>query len=307
MAAWYNVLGYAVNKLDLNLLLALDVLLVEESVVRAAERLQLSPSAMSRTLSRLRAATCDPLLVRAGRRLVPTPRAIELRDRVGQVVKLAHNVLSPQDELELRSLEASFTLCTSDGFVENFGAPLLTRIAGEAPGVRLRFIPKLNARGVGLRDGSVDLETGVIHNVMRPEVRAQALFRDRFIGVVRDEHALTRAEITAERYAAEKHVTGPRSATERAPIDDALAELGLERQCVAIVTGFGGALALVRGSDLVAAVPERHTANMRGGLFTFPLPFSTPAVAVSLLWHPRRDADPAHRWLRTCIQEVVQV
>jgi DNA-binding transcriptional LysR family regulator len=299
-----NELGFSMEKLDLNLLVALDILLTEGSVVRAAERLQLSASAMSRTLSRLRAATGDPLLVRAGRGLVPTPRAIELRERVGQVVQQAQEVLRPLDELDLRSLEASFTLRTSDGFVENFGPALLARIEREAPGVRLRFVPKLDAKGTGLRDGSVDLETGVVHSVMRPEVRAQALFRDQFIGVVRQGHALTRGNITAVRYAAEKHVTGLRGVTDRVPIDVALAELGLERQCVAIVTGFGGALALVRGSDLVAAVPERHTASMRGGLFSFMLPFSTPEVTVSLLWHPRLDADPAHRWLRTCVHDA---
>lgn len=292
------------DKLDLNLLVALEVLLTESSVVGAAERLHLSASAMSRTLTRLRATTGDPLLVRAGRGLVLTPRAIELRERVGQVVQQAQEVLSRGEEFDLRKLDASFTLRTSDGFVENFGPALLARIAREAPGVRLRFVPKLDGKGSGLRDGSVDLETGVIHDVMRPEIRAQALFRDRFIGVVRRGHALTRGHITAVRYAAEKHVTGPRGTTDRAPIDDALADSGLERQCVAVVTGFGAALALVRGSDLVAAVPERHTANMRSGLFSFKLPCPTPVVTVSLLWHPRLDADPSHRWLRSCVQNT---
>ena len=289
---------------DLNLLVALDALLTEGSVARAAKRLRLSASAMSRTLSRLRLATGDPLLVRAGRGLVPTPRAIALHGRVGLLVQGAQEALRPVEALKLDSLETIFTLRTSDGFVENFGPALLARIARDAPGVRLHFVPKLDRSTAGLRDGSIDLDTGVVSSETGPEVRAQALFRDRFIGVVRQGHSLTHGPVTARRYAEERHILSPRGPGDRAPVDEALAALGLKRQVAAIVTGFASALALVRGSDLVAAVPERHTDNMRDGLFGFVLPFAPPQVTVSLLWHPRLDADPAHHWLRACIRDV---
>src|SRR6187431_595117 len=105
---------------DLNLLVTLDVLLAEGSVARAAQRLRLSPSAMSRALARLRDTTGDPLLVRAGRGLVPTPRAIALRDRVSQLVQDGAAILRPADKLDLTRLVRTFTLRTSDGFVENF-------------------------------------------------------------------------------------------------------------------------------------------------------------------------------------------
>jgi DNA-binding transcriptional LysR family regulator len=170
---------------DLNLLFTLDVLLAEGSVARAARRLQLSPSAMSRALARLRAATGDPLLVRAGRGLVPSPRAVELRGRVGQLVHDAEAALRPANVLNLGQLDRTFTLRTSEGFVENFGARLLARVSAEAPHVRLRFVPKFDKDSAPLRDGTVDLETGVVGKTTGPEVRAQALFRDRFIGVVR--------------------------------------------------------------------------------------------------------------------------
>src|SRR5215208_7714579 len=100
---------------DLNLLVTLDVLLAEGSVARAAHRLQLSPSAMSRALARLRETTGDPLLVRAGRGLVPTPRAIELRERVGRLVEEAQGVLRPADTLDLARLTRTFTLRAGDG------------------------------------------------------------------------------------------------------------------------------------------------------------------------------------------------
>ncbi len=170
---------------DLNLLVTLDVLLTEGSVAGAARRLRLSPSAMSRALARLRETTGDPLLVRAGRGLVPTPRALELRERVSQLVQDAEAVLRPAEAPNLKQLARTFTLRTSDGFVENFGPDLIARVGEEAPGVRLRFVQKLDKDSALLRDGTVDLETGVVDGTMGPEVRAQALFRDRLIGVVR--------------------------------------------------------------------------------------------------------------------------
>jgi DNA-binding transcriptional LysR family regulator len=289
---------------DLNLLVTLDVLLEEGSVARAAQRLRLSPSAMSRALARLRETTGDPLLVRAGRGLVPTPRALELRERVGQLVDDAEAVLRPAETLDLTQIARTFTLRTSEGFVESFGPDLIARIGQEAPGVRLRFVPKPNKDSAGLRDGTVDLETGVVGKTTGPEVRAQVLFRDRFIGVVRLGHPLCEGRITPERYAAGRHVLVSRRGLDKGPIDEALEPLGLERKIVTIVGGFSAALALARAVDLVASVPERHTANLRAGMHSFPLPVEVSGITISLLWHPRLDADPAHRWLRACMREV---
>ncbi|WP_292091054.1 LysR family transcriptional regulator, partial [Mesorhizobium sp.] len=191
---------------DLNLLVTLDVLLTEGSVARAARRLRLSPSAMSRALARLRETTGDPLLVRAGRGLVPTPRALELRERVGQLVQDAEAVLRPVETLELKRLVRTFTLRNLDGFVENFGPYLIARVGQQAPGVRLRFVLKPDKDNTPLRDGSVDLETGVVGKTTGPEVRAQALFRDRFVGVVRMGHPLCKLTITPALYAAGRHI-----------------------------------------------------------------------------------------------------
>jgi DNA-binding transcriptional LysR family regulator len=292
------------SKPDLNLLATLDVLLAEGSVARAAQRLRLSPSAMSRALARLRETTGDPLLVRAGRGLVPTPRALELRERVGRLVQEGQSVLRPAEKLNLKQLVRTFTLRTREGFVENFGPGLITRVSRDASGVRLRFVPKLDRDSAPLRDGTVDLETGVVGETTGPEVRAQTLFRDRFIGVVRRGHALSKGKITPARYAAGGHILVSRRGLERGPIDEALKPLGLEREVVALVGGFSAALALARASDLIASIPERHTGNLRAGMHSFPLPISIPEITVSLLWHPRLDADPAHRWLRGCVREV---
>jgi DNA-binding transcriptional LysR family regulator len=289
---------------DLNLLVALDVLLAEGSVARAAQRLRLSPSAMSRALARLRETAGDPLLVRAGRGLVPTPRALELRERVRQLVQEAEAVLRPAEKLDLKRLVRTFTLRTSDGFVESFGPALIARVGKEAPGLQLRFLPKTDKDSTPLREGTVDLETGVVGKMTGPEVRAQALFRDRFIGVVRKRHPLSRGRVTPARYAAGRHVLVSRRSLDWGPIDEALKSFGLEREIATVVGGFAAALALARVSDLIASVPERHTGSLRAGMHSFPLPVPAPEITVSLLWHPRLDADPAHRWLRACVRDA---
>jgi DNA-binding transcriptional LysR family regulator len=289
---------------DFNLLVTLDAVLTEGSVARAARRLRLSPSAMSRALARLRETTGDPLLVRAGRGLVPTPRALELRERVSQLVQDAEAVLRPATTPDLKQLVRTFTLRTSDGFVENFGSDLISRVGAEAPGVRLRFVQKTNKESASLRDGTVDLETGVIGAAIGPEVRAQALFRDRFIGVVRMGHPLSRGKITPKRYASGRHINVSRRGLDQGPIDEALSPLGLQRTIVTVVGGFSTALTLARTTDLIASVPERHTGKLRAGMHSFPLPVPMPEITVSLLWHPRLHADPVHRWLRGCVRDI---
>ncbi len=294
----------ALSKPDLNLLFTLDVLLAEGSVARAAQRLRLSPSAMSRALARLRETTGDPLLVRAGRGLVPTPRALELRERVARLVRDAEAVLRPAESLDPGTLVRTFTLRTSEGFVESFGPELIARVGREAPGVRLRFVQKTSKDGTPLRDGTIDLEAGVVGAATAPELRSQTLFRDRFVGVVRTGHPLGEGEITPARYASGEHVLVSRRGRDGGPIDVALDALGLQRRIVTIVGGFATALALARASDLIASVPERHTRGLREGMHGFPLPFPTPEITVSLLWHPRMGGDAAHRWLRERVRDV---
>lgn len=289
---------------DLNLLIVLDALLAEGSVVGAARRLRLSPSAMSRALSRLREATGDPLLVRAGRGLAPTPRALALREDVPRLVAAVEGVLRPEAMLNLAGLKRTFTLRTSDGFVESFGADLVSRTAAEAPGVRLNFLQKPDKDSAPLREGRVDVETGVIEQSLGPEVMTTALFRDRLIGAVREGHPISERKITAEAYLNARHVVVSRTGHEDDAVDVPFLPIGPKRHASAIVSGFSAALALARETDLVATVPEKHTANLRRGLFSFPLPVRSQAFTVSMLWHPRMDADPAHRWLRQCLREI---
>lgn len=289
---------------DLNLLVTLDVLLEEGSVAHAARRLRLSPSAMSRTLSRLREATGDPLLVRAGRGLTPTPRALELRERVGSVVLEGQALLRPAEALDLKSVTRTFTLRTADGFVENFGPGLLARVGQEAPGVRLNFLQKPEKDSGPLREGRIDLETAVVEPSMGPELRAQALFRDGLIGAISNDHPLAGGRITAAAYGSARHVIVSRSGFDEDAVDRPFLPEGFSRHVASAVGGFAMALALARRSDLVATVPALHTAALREGMFSFPLPVANTGFTVSMVWHPRLDADPVHRWLRACMRAV---
>ena len=297
--------------IDLNLLIALNALLSEGSVSRAAERLGLSESAMSRTLARLREATGDELLVRAGRAMVPTPRALALREQVKALVDEVAAVLQPAGpDLDLGTLGRLFTIRANDGFTEAFAHLLAARTAREAPGVRLRFAPKPDKDVRPLREGLIDLDVGVLGDSAGPEVRVQALYRDRFIAAVREGHPLlAEAGITPERYAACDHVVMSRHGRKEGPADVALAEMGLARNVAVTVPSFGAALSIAAATDLVALVPASYFERLRAQsrLRSFPLPMRTEQITISQMWHPRMDRDPAHRWLRGMVLELCRM
>ncbi|WP_437947587.1 LysR family transcriptional regulator [Sorangium sp. So ce296] len=293
------------HSMDLNLLVALDVLLEEESVLVAARRMHLSPSAMSRTLARVREAVGDPILVRAGKRLVPTPRAAELRPRVRAVVASASAVLRERGALDVAALTRSFAVRTSDGMLGLLGAPLLDALRAEAPGVTVRFLPEGDEDVAALREGRIDLDVGIIGE-MGPEIRVQALARDRFVGVVRRGSPLASGKVTLERFVEHAHLGVSRQGKIWGPIDDALKKKGLARTTAAVASGHYAALCLLASSDLVGAFPSKWLAHAapRFDLVTFPLPVTTPGITIAQAWHPRFDADPAHRWLRDRLRRV---
>ena len=307
-------MGYSqiVDNVDLNLLVALDTLLAEGSVTGAARRLGLSSSAMSRTLTRLRSATGDPLLVRAGRGLVPTPRAAELRDRVHELTRDVRAVLRPQiSHVDVASLELTFTIRVSEAFLEFLSSPVAAAIIHAAPRIRLRFAPKPDKDARPLREGLIDLEIGVL-GTSAPEIHTQVLFQDKLVGVARVGHPLLAGTgVTPERYAACNHVVASRTGDVIEPVDDALEKLGLRRAIPVVVPGYPDAMRIARHSDLVALVPRSCLGNSlvsdhaaTSGLESFQLPVPTPEFKISAMWHPRVDADPAHRWLRDTVMSV---
>ncbi|MEU0385887.1 LysR family transcriptional regulator [Streptomyces chartreusis] len=291
--------------LDLNLLVALDVLLEEQSVGGAARRLHLSEPAMSRTLGRIRKALGDPVLVRAGRRMVPTPRALAVRAEVSAVVERARALFTPADT-DLRAVTRTFTLLCHDTVAAACGPDLFARVARDAPGIRLRFLTESHVDAPFLREGTADLEVGVIDTVA-PEVRVESLYEDRMVGVVRAGHPLLEGELTPERFALEAdHLTVSRRGKLHGPVDEALAGLGLARRVVGSVGTFPASLFVVRATDLAGLISSWSVPLARAlGLATFDVPLRLPPVQVGLAWHPRHDADPAHGWLRGTMREIL--
>jgi DNA-binding transcriptional LysR family regulator len=293
--------------LDFNMVLDLEALLREGSVVGAARRLHLSAPAMSRRLANLRNAVGDPLFVPAGRGLVPTQRALELREKVDALAQEMRKVFMT-DQVDLSTVERTMVLRTNDGFAGAWAAKLAQRVAQEAPGISLRFSPRTDKHVAGLRDGLIDLEVGALHegDDTSEELHRQVLFRTPFVGVVRADHPLAGKRISLANFIAWPHISASRHGHDSGPIDDALEARGLQRKVRLVAPGFQSAMMMAASSDMVAAAPELFArwAMQHLRLHTFRLPLATPEVEVSQSWHPRRHADPVHKWLRGLVREL---
>ncbi|WP_030690546.1 LysR family transcriptional regulator [Streptomyces globisporus] len=292
--------------LDLNLLLALDVLLEEQSVRGAARRLHLSEPATSRTLGRIRKALGDPILVRAGRAMVPTPYALSVRAEVGAVVERARALFAASGPTDLRAVARTFTVLGQDSHPALLGPALLARAAREAPQVRLRFLNESHIDAPALREGVADLEIGVIDTV-HPEVHTEHVLDDRMLAVVRPGHPLLQGRLTRRRFATDAdHLVVSRRGRLQGPVDTALAEHGLRRRVVASVGTYPASLFVLRDTDLVGLISAGSRSLAEAlGLVAFDVPLDLPPLPVGLAWHPRHDADPAHAWLRGCVRDLL--
>lgn len=292
---------------DLNLLIALDALLEENSVAAAAERLHLSPPAMSRTLSRIRRATGDDILVRSGRAMTPTPRALELREETRELVRRATAVLTPERTLDLDALDRVFTIRSHDALAAALAPPLTAAIGASAPHVQVRLLAEPSADVTDLARGHTDLEIGAT-GPSRPEIAAETIGTDQMVAVFRAGHPLADGELTAGRLAAAGHVTVSRRGRLHGVIDDALAERALTRRVVASLPTSSAALDLCARTDLVTTVAEQVCRPVwtRLGLLARPLPFPLPPVPVIVTWHHRNDTDPAHAWLRAQVRQALR-
>jgi len=273
------------TRVDLNLLTALDALLNERSVTGAARRLNLSVSAMSRTLTRLRSVTGDRLLLQAGRTLVLTPYAEELSQRIPGLVREAEAALRRADHrFDIAALEQRFTVRAGEGFIDLLGAALMDRVHRAAPGVQIRFAPKPDWNAQPLREGMIDLEIGIVRT-SAPEVTARLLFRDRYVGVCRVGHPVLAdgGGVSVERWSACGHVMISRSGDAENPIDMTDETAAAQRQVLMTVPSYTSAMQIARRSDLLAVVPHSCLGNAfvpdhaRGnGLECFKLPYPWP-------------------------------
>ncbi|MCK2241357.1 MULTISPECIES: LysR family transcriptional regulator [unclassified Crossiella] len=292
--------------LDLNLLTALDALLEEGSVAGAAARLHLTQPAMSRALGRIRRAMGDEILVRTGRTMTPTPRALAVQAQVHTLVQQAQTVLTPDRTLDLTTLDRTFTLRWHDAVTTAAAPGLLARISAQAPGVRLSLLPEAGADTTDLRHGHVDLEITAA-TPESPDLAHETIAHDRLVVLMRENHPAATRNLTPARYAKAAHLIVSRRGQLADPVDDLLAEHGLHRQVRAAVPTTAAALQCLRDNDFLVVLPEHMTraATQESGLLTRPLPFPAAPIPVIMAWHQRYTGDPAHTWLRTQTRTTV--
>ncbi|WP_327260488.1 LysR family transcriptional regulator [Streptomyces sp. NBC_01232] len=300
--------------IDANLAVALDALLTEQSVTRAAARLHTSPAAMSRTLARLRRILQDPLLVRAGQAMVPTPRARALREETAAVVHRLEVLLAPGAGVDPALLRSTFTLQAAD-LVGAALAPGMARLSRqEAPGISLRFRSEELEAGSALRDGRIDLEVGAIDHV-DPETRIEELVTLRMAAAVRPGHPLAEGALTPDRLAAADHVAVSRRGRFTGPLDAALAERNLRRRVAVVLPSHLAAMNLAASSDIVCLVPTALPGDAPSpvtdtatalGLRLLDIPVPLPPLAIGMAWHPRHAADGGHHWLRNAVRRTLR-
>lgn len=297
-----NIVG-----LEVSLLLALDALLRERQVTRAAQRLGLTQSAMSHALRRLRELFGDPLFVRTPRGVLPTPRAAQLAEPLARVLAELERLTARPAAFDPATLTRRMALLTSE-YVDVVLLPqLLAQLLHKAPRLDLEVRGTAFELEGALEEGRVDVALGIFPQ-LSPRVMQQRLFEDRFVCLLRTGHPAARGRLSLSRYAALSHVQiAPRGAP-GGPVDEALGKRGLQRRVAVRIGSFLSALQLVARSDLLLTAPERLVRALLG---TLPLrvlepPLELPRFAIYQVWHERRQEDPAHAWLRSVLAEIAR-
>lgn len=301
----------ALRDVDLDLLVYLDVLLRTGSVTGAAREIGVSQSAMSHALRRLRDRFGDPLFVRVGSRMAPTPLAEDLAQPLRAALLDLQRVLASPASFEAASSARTFRVACPD-LVELVLMPrLVARLGEEAPGVQLVVQPVMQAGQAG-RLSSGELDLAVVPVLAgRPlaasgELVQRTLFRDRFSSFLRSGHPLAAGGgPSLEAWIEWPHLLVSPSGRGPGLVDSALAERGLARHVALRVPGFGTAAALVAASDLILTAPAALARVCEPlGVVERALPLPLPEHGVVLLWHRRFGSDPGHRWLRRIFEEV---
>ena len=291
---------------DLNLLPILDALLRERHVTRAAKRVGLSQSAMSHALARLREVLDDPILVRSGRKMVPTDHAETLEPALREALGAIEGVLGAQESFEPSTAKHLFRLATEDFGAMLLAPPLLRALRIEAPGIDLDMAPRpRDVTLAGLENREIDLAIAVV-GALPASLRRQRLLREQFACVVRRGHPRINKRLTLKQYVELPHALIGVGDPGRTVVDAALDEHGLSRRVVLRVGHFLVAPLIVAESDLVLTLPRRLAERFvrMAPLALFPPPVELEGFALHAVWHERRQREPAHRFLRELVARV---
>lgn len=296
------------SDINMNLLLALEALLREASVTRAAKRVHITQSAMSRNLAALRELVGDPLLIRGPAGMSLTPRAEALMAPLELGLRQLQRALGQETVFDPASSGRRFTLAMGDFVAVLVMPPLLQRLRALAPGLRLDVTPIDRRRNVELlAAGEQDMAIGVRFEpapglVITPQIG------QRFLCAVRRDHPEIQGSLSLEQYERWPHALIGSGRDAEAVVDAALRKLGRARTVALRVPYFLAAPVMVASSDLIltcAHLVAEHFARMYP-LQLLPPPIDLPPFGIDLAWHDRFDRDPGHRWLREQVAAVLQ-
>jgi DNA-binding transcriptional LysR family regulator len=294
------------KNIDLNLLLALEALLSERNVTRAAARLHLSQPAMSARLSRLRDVFKDDLFIPSQRGMIATARALELESSLRQGLDALRVIVTSRSKFEPETCSMVVSIAASDYVQYVALIPFVLKLRRIAPGIRIAFKPMDGgAIDSQMAKGDVDLALfsadGIQHTL-----RSQALFDENYLCIARSKHPKIGSKMTLKRFCQLEHVVvSPRGGGFSGPTDEALAIEGLQRNVVLSAAHFLFVLEIVAQSDLIALIPSLMVRKHRG-VRAFELPLPVQGFRIDLFWHDRTHTHPGHQWLRESLIDSLQ-
>jgi DNA-binding transcriptional LysR family regulator len=295
------------SAVDTHLVVVLHALLEDQSVTRAARRVGLSPSATSHALNRLRGALGDPLLARAGRKLVRTPRGERLLDEARRAVDVLERIFRPSGPLDPKTLTRAFRIATTDHIQLVLLRALDEILSTEAGAVNLYCLPVDRGSYAELRDGGLDLSLGVFDEPP-PDIRRAPLFVDRLTTAVRAGHPLLRGRMTLDRFVAHPHVLVAPLGSPVGLVDALLSRRERTRRIARTLPTFMDAALLVSETDYVVTLPRTVVEPLarRLGLRILTVPLALPRFTISMVWHRRHDADSEHQFLRNAVTRAAR-
>lgn len=295
-----------IRRIDLNLLVALDVLLEERNVSRAAERLALTQPTVSGMLRRLRALLGDELLVRTQRGMLPTARAESLIEPLKRLLADAEAVVAPP-RFDPATTDRQFTISTTDYMQYALVIPLIAQMRRVAPHARIAARP-LESAELSRRLASGQIDLAITAPAWAPAgLRSRTLYKEKYVCVMGRHHPLAREKLTERAFTQAEHVVfSPLQGGFTGDADAALARRGLSRSVRVSLSNYLLALTLVKATDLIALVPSRMLQQPDNDLLVAEPPVSGPEFNVMAVWHPRSHADLGHKWLRQLLADVAR-
>lgn len=294
------------RRLDLNLLLALDALLMESNVTRAARRLHLSQPALSARLRRLRSIFRDPLLVPAQKGMIPTQRALELREPLREALEKLYTVIAERTPFDPAQADLVINIAGSDYVQCVLLRPLMAALKRQAPQMRCAW-RQLNPPALFDQMERTEIDLAIMTvNTAPAQLRSRTLFSERYVFIARRNHPRIRRSVDLDTFVELEHVVvSPRGGGFSGPTDAVLRSRHRSRRVALSVATFLIVPEIVAQSDLVAVVPERLVGNHADRLLVREPPVPIAGFTMGMVWHERTTAHPAHRWFRETLAGVV--